>query len=74
MSVANHTFTDSIGGKSCTGCGMTWRALVEQRERWKAGEAGLVCGSTRALYGYEATELENSYQAEVAAVSKAFGW
>ncbi len=74
MSVAGHTFTDSLGGKFCTACGVTWRALVEQRERWKASETGLVCSSQRALYGFEATELETEYQTEVTAVTKAFGW
>ena len=72
--IAQHRFTESIGGRFCTDCGVSWRAVVEQRERWKSGEEGLVCKQTRGLYSYEVLELEEAYQQEVAAVTKAFGW
>ena len=74
MSVANHKFTDSIGGRYCLNCGTTWRSMVERREEWVPGVAGFVCGSDRGLYSYEVVELDGEYEGEKLAVARAFGW
>ena len=74
MPVANHHFTDSLGGRYCTACGTTWRSMVERREEWWPGAAGFVCNSDRGLYTYEVAELGAEYDAEVSAVARAFGW
>ena len=74
MIVAKHTFSDSVGGRFCTDCGMPWRSLVERREEWEPGATGFVCSSDRGLYTYEVAELQEAYDREVEAVGKAFGW
>ena len=72
--IANHRFNDTAGGKFCTECGVSWRTLVENRERWAQGEVGFVCNSDRGLYEYEAKELIGAYEEEQKSWSKVLGW